>query len=109
MRITPDSIRLTKAEAAFRAMAFRIFYNQVFAGITDLTARFARAIAYSAGEMSDRSLFQTWWEWTEGKSMKGLLASGKQPPPQLRPFVEAYVSAIGERAKQTGDEITDLI
>jgi hypothetical protein len=90
-------------------MAFRIFYDHVFGGIADMTTRFACAIAYSAREMNDRSLFQTWWEWTEGRRMKSLLESGKEPPAELRPFLEAYRSAVSERARQTGDEVADLM
>jgi len=109
MQIASDSINVTKAEAMFRAMAFRIAYNGVFADIADLTTRFAYAIAYSAKEMSDRYLFQTWWTWTQGKSMKGLLEPGKEPPIALRPFVDAYLRAVGERAKETGDDVADLM
>ena len=109
MRLASDSITVTKAEGMFRAMAFRIVYNGVFADIADLTTRFAYAIAYSAKEMSDRTLFQTWWTWTRGRSMKGLLESGNEPPAALRPFVDAYLNAIGERARETGDDVADLI
>jgi hypothetical protein len=41
--------------------------------------------------------------------MKGLLDSGNEPPVALRPFVDAYLRAIGERAKQTSDAVGDLI
>src|SRR5258708_39197405 len=109
MRTRHDSIKLTKAEAHFRAMAFRIVYNRVFANVRNLTTRFACAIAYSAREINDPRLFQIWWAWTGGKSVKGLLASGKEPPAELRPFVESYLQAVGERAQETGDEVADLI
>jgi hypothetical protein len=104
-----EPVSLSKAEAMFRAMAFRIVYNGVFADIADLTARFGCAIAYSSKEMSDRTLFQTWWTWTRGRSMKGLLESGQVPPVVLRPFVDAYLRAIGERARETGDDVADLM
>ena len=109
MQATSNLINLTKAEAVFRTMAFRIFYDRVFANVEDLTARFLYAITSSAREMKDRNLFQAWWAWTRGKGMKGLLDSGNEPPPELRPFVVAYLNAVGERAKQTGDDIADLI
>ena len=109
MQIAIDSISPTKAEAIFRTMAFRIFYNRVFANVEDLTARFVLAITSSAREMNDRNLFQAWWTWTRGRGMKGLLESGNEPPPELRPFVEAYLNAVGDRAKQTGDDVADLI
>jgi hypothetical protein len=109
MRTTLDPVNLTKAEAHFRAMAFRIVYNHVFANVGDLTARFACAIAYSAREINARHLFQIWWGWTGGKSVKGLLDSGQEPPPELRPFVESYLQALGERAKETGDPVEDLL
>jgi hypothetical protein len=109
MRATSDAIKLTRAEANFRAMAFRIVYDHVFANVADLTARFAYAIAYSAREMNDRNLFQSWWAWTGGRSMKGLLESGHEPPAELRPFVESYLRAVGARARQTGDDVADLI
>ena len=108
MRPTPDSTKLTKAEARFRALAFRMFYNNVYAGVGNPVTRFACAIAYSAGEIHDRRLFQVWWAWTEGRSIKALLDSGKQPPEELRPFVESYMRALGERANQTGDDVQDL-
>ena len=109
MRIASDSIQLTRAEATFRTMAFRIFYDRVFANVEDLAARFVYAITHSAREMNDRNLFQAWWAWTGGKGMKGLLETGNEPPAELRPFVEAYLNAVGDRAKQTGDELTDLM
>jgi hypothetical protein len=109
MPATLDSSRLTKAEAHFRAMAFRIVYNQVFANVDNLTTRFAFAIAYSAREINNPDLFQSWWAWTGGKSIKGLIDSGHEPPAQLRPFVESYLRALGERARQTGDDVDDLI
>jgi hypothetical protein len=59
--------------------------------------------------MSDRTLFQTWWTWTQGRSMKGILASGQEPPVALRPFVDAYLRAMGERARETGDNVADLM
>lgn len=83
MRIATDpiNVNVTKAEAMCRAMGFRIVYNGVFADIADLTTRFACAIAYSAKEMSDRTLFQSWWTWTGGKSMKAFWSQAKNPRP----------------------------
>jgi hypothetical protein len=107
--MTSNSIKLTRAEATFRAMAFRIVYDGVFGGIADPTTRFAAAIAYSAREMNDRNLFSTWWAWTGGKSIKGLLKRGQEPPSELRPFVNAYLKATSERARQTGDDTVDLL
>ena len=110
MQVTSNSIKLTKAEAIFRTMAFRIVYNRVFAKVEDPTARFVYAITYSArSSINERNLFEAWWAWTQGKGMKGLLDSGNEPPAELRPFVEAYLNAVGERAKQTGDDVRDLI
>jgi hypothetical protein len=109
MLTASNPINVTKAEAIFRAMAFRIVYNGVFAGIADLTTRFACAITYSAKEMNDRTLFQIWWTWTQGRSMKGLLQSGQEPPAALRPFVDAYLRATGERARETGDDVAELM
>ena len=109
MLTASDPINVTKAEGMFRAMAFRIVYNGVFADIADLTTRFASAIAYSAKEMSDPSLFQSWWAWTQGKNMKRLLKSGQEPPVELQPFVDAYLKAVGERARETGDDVADLL
>ena len=104
-----DSNQLTDPEAHFRAMAFRIVYNDVFAHIADLTTRFACAIAYSAGEIIDRNIFQIWWAWTGGRSITGLLKSGSEPPAELRPFVERYLRALGKRARETGDHVEDLL
>jgi hypothetical protein len=109
MNTASDMIHLSRAEANFRAMAFRIVYNNVFANVGDLTMRFACAIAYSARVMKDRRLFESWWAWTGGRSMKGLLESGNEPPEALRPFVESYLRAVEGRADQTGDDIADLI
>ena len=41
--------------------------------------------------------------------MKSLLKSGAEPPAELRPFVASYLQALGERAKQTGDELEHLL
>jgi len=109
METTRDSIKLSKAEAHFRSMAFRIVYNQAFANVGDLTTRFACAIAYSAQEIGDPRLFQIWWAWTGGKSIKALLCSGQEPPPELRTFVGSYLWAIGERARETGDPLEELM
>jgi hypothetical protein len=100
---------MTKAEAEFRAMAFRIVYDGVYATVDDLTTRFACAIAYSARAINDGRLFESWWAWTRGRSIKGLLASGNEPPAELRPFVDSYLLAVGERARETGDTLHDLI
>jgi hypothetical protein len=108
MRHRPDSRKLTKAEARFRFLAFRMFYDNVFHHVGNPATRFACAVASSAGEIHDRRLFHIWWAWTEGRSIKGLLDSGKEPPEELRPFVESYMRALGERAKQTGDDVQDL-
>jgi hypothetical protein len=109
MRSRHDSIELSKAEAHFRTMAFRIVYNQVFAHIENLTTRFACAIAYSGREIIDQNLLDIWWSWTGGRSVRSLLKSGNEPPAELRPFVESYLHALGERAKQTGDELEHLL
>jgi hypothetical protein len=90
-------------------MAFRIVYEHVFADVAGLTARFACVIAYSARGMNARNLVESLVAWTRGRSMKGLLAAGNEPPPELRPFVESYLRTIGERARQTGDDVADLI
>jgi hypothetical protein len=109
MRNALPLIKISRAEANFRTMAFRIVYDHLFANVADLTTRFACAIAYSAGEMNDRHLFESWWAWTKGRSMKRLLETGSAPPADLQPFVESYLRAIGARARQTGDDIEDLI
>ena len=109
MQSTIESAKVTKAEAHFRAMAFRIAYNNIFADVGDVAMRFGCAIAYSAKEILNQQLIETWWAWTGGKSVKLLLDCGKEPPAELRPFVQSYLRALGERARQTGDSVTDLI
>jgi hypothetical protein len=109
MQATTKAIHVSRAEANFRAMTFRIVYNHVFANVSNLTARFAYALAYTARDMKNRELVDAWWQWTRGRGMKGLLESGHHPPPELQPFVESYLRAIGERARQTGDDVADLM
>ena len=106
---TPKLLNLVQAEADFREMAFRIVYHRMFANITDLATRFACALVYSAKEMKDRTLFEIWSQWTGGKPIKSLLSAGKEPPAELRPFVESYLRAVRERAQETGDEVAELI
>jgi len=106
---TPDFVELTEAEAQFRAMAFRIAYNDLRTHVNDLATRFAYAIAHSARKMMDRNLFEIWWAWTRGRSITSLLQSRSEPPAELRPFVESYLGATRERARETGDPVEDLI
>jgi hypothetical protein len=109
MRATLDAITQSKAAAHFRAMAFRIVYEQVCASVGDPALRFPRAITYSVREFGNRHLLEIWWAWTKCKSFKGPLKAGQEPPAELRPFVESYLQAIRERAKHTGDDVDDLI
>ena len=104
-----DSIQHANAEAQFRAMAFRIVYDGVYANVADLATRFACAITYSARAIEDPQICRKWWSWTRGRSIRGLLRAGHEPPAELRPFVESYLHAIENRARQTGDPAEDLI
>ena len=105
----PDFIEMTQAEVQFRAMAFRIAYNDLLEHVDDLATRFAYAIAYSARKMVDRNLIEIWWAWTRGRSITGVLQSGSEPPADLQPFVVSYLRALEKRAKQTGDDVEHLL
>lgn len=54
---------IQRAEAEFRALAFRVAYDQVYAAIRDKTERFAMAIHLSAQPIPDdrRGTMLNWY------------------------------------------------